>query len=209
MYTAKAKLYCFVGLIAGLLLIMGCGSTDPLDEQGGTFTFNLVAIDGGDDNTHDIDVIRNLDCDADPTTADPEPYTGVQGEISVTVSANSTTGIEIESFRVDYIPETSPRPTGGTFTPPSLDSISLGNTFYADIGLTTTDNFTLMSTDHKDYYTTTMILSGLFDVDGPYEGLYTIALTIYYRIDSDDPGDTPRSKTIYYDVSLLNWDRCD
>ena len=209
MYSAKIKVYCFVGLLAGLLLIFGCGSSDGLDAEGGTFTFNLTAQDGGDDNTHDIDVVQIADCDGDLTTVDPELFTGTQGDITISVSSGSATGIEVESFRVDYLPEASPLPTSGTFTPPSLASITVGNTFYAGIGLTTTDNFTLMSTGTKDAYVTAMVASGLFDASGPYEGLYTIALTIYYRYDSDDPDDTPRSRTIYYDVSLLNWDRCD
>jgi hypothetical protein len=201
MQASKFKVFCFIVFLAGLLVMSGCGSNDGLDELGGKFTFDLTLSDGGQDGTSVVDVVQNPDCDGDPNTSDPELFTDTTGTLTITVAADSATGIEVEGYRVDYIPQISPDGLGGSFTPPSLNSITLGKTFYAPIGATTDSPsaFLIVGVGTKEEFLNETPSLG---------GFYTIHLTIYYRYDTDDRNDTPRSRTINRDVELNNYNNC-
>jgi hypothetical protein len=92
-----------IGLMVSLLIFVGCsGGGDLLDEPTNRYHGSVVTEDNGA-NTTNIDVVQTLDCDGDPATADPEPFT--VWNIQVTVDSDSTGDIiNVESYTVNFRP---------------------------------------------------------------------------------------------------------
>lgn len=95
---------CVTGLLVGLSIFTGCsGGSDGLFDEVAT-KYNAVASPrDGVTVTDDIDVVRNLDCDGDPATDDPEPFWDFSAEVTID---NDATGSEfrVESYTVNFRP---------------------------------------------------------------------------------------------------------
>jgi hypothetical protein len=104
MRSFNVKLLCCIGLLAGLAMIIGCGSGgDLLDEVGFRYSASVVTVLDGDEETSNLD-FQSDDCDGNISTIDDDTnvYTWTM-EVSVT-SQTSTAQLRVNSFTVTLIP---------------------------------------------------------------------------------------------------------
>jgi hypothetical protein len=92
----------FIGLLAGLAMMMACSGTDLLDEEETRYNAYATPMDG-EEEREEIDIVFR-DCDDNLSTDDGEvnyPF-----DVMVTIESDATTGAE---FRVDgYLVEFRP-----------------------------------------------------------------------------------------------------
>jgi hypothetical protein len=107
--------------LLSILWLSSCGDMDLLEEMDDNYQIS-IALSGGDgDAPNDLEVGYTSDCDGDVTTDDPEPgLAGISGTVTI-LSAQYAPFLQIEEYRLEYIPQESPLWGGGTDFPPFLD----------------------------------------------------------------------------------------
>jgi hypothetical protein len=131
----------------GLLwsIIIGCGSTDLLDEVGQRYTA-MISIQDLDNETLSIDVIQSY-CDSDV-----EDYGPVTASVEFAVGA--APGITLQNYTLEYFPLESADGTGVLVMPPDLESPINGGNLGIDIssGGSASFEITCLSVDTKEEY---------------------------------------------------------
>ncbi len=180
--------------------LFGCSGSDVLDERSDTWVLTEYTIEDCTGEGNDIDVFSWPDCDGDPATEDPEDsLCGVTGAITIK-SASTAPFIRLESYRVDYIPKSSPLWSGGTALPPALDA---PERVEQTVDIPTNSTVTIpipniMTIDTK--------LNYWFQDGGDTfaHGLYVIRIT-FYGIDENDQDVKLQYDTV---VRLMDVDTC-
>ena len=199
----NVKLLCCFGLLAGLAIIVGCGSSDLLDPLAGNDYLASISLTGGDgDAPNDLEVFASADCDGNATTDDPEPgLAGIVGTLTIQSSADAPF-LQIRQYRVDYIPQQSPLIGGGTDLPPALEppetveqtiNVQPNGTVSAPLN-------NIMTIDTKLFYA--------FDPDGLgtfAQGIYVIRVTLY----GEDENNQSVTLPIDTVVRMMDIDNCD
>jgi hypothetical protein len=146
MRTTGIKLIGVIGLLVALSMVMGCGSSDLLDEQGQRYTANISVLEL-DSETLSVDVVQGF-CESEA-----EDYGPASAEINIAADADSP-GITLVGYTLEYIPLESEDGTGTIVTPPTLDSPLEGGVSGIDIesGGSAAFTITCMSVDTKEEY---------------------------------------------------------
>ncbi len=171
-FELNCRLTCRLVLLLIICLFLGaCGSPDVSDEERSYWA--SMTVEDAFEVTRDIDVTMDLDCNDDGNPNDPEPFTNVFADITITVS-DTGLPIRVESYTVDFLPLQSVDDFGNPIMPPSLtsypgpmldsDSIDTGTSY-------TISGITVMTFDTKDEYLNKW--SGL-----NWVSLYTISVTL-------------------------------
>jgi hypothetical protein len=197
LFNLDNKLFLPICLMFIALLLFGCGGSDLFDEQGGRYVFDLNITDGDESDTQDIDLTRDLDCDDDGTADDPETYTQVYGDISVSVAPDAP-GLTLLRYTVNYYPALSLDDNGVWQNPPPIPSQSpLITSEFVDSGQTATERIIIMTFDTKGYVVANFP-AALFSA------LYTIEVEVVYE-NYEGNEETYR---FYKDVTMSFFDRC-
>ncbi len=157
----------------GLILLWGCGGggsgPGSPGSQGSEDTgVEVTATATGsylDQDTFSVDVFQNQDCDGDPTTNDPEPFTthGATFNISARlVNQNSTDArpLFVESYTVEYRRANDSIGAPPIETATYFDTISIPVPTGSNVSTVETSGI-LVDLVRKDTYLTNM-LSGQF-----------------------------------------------
>ena len=104
MRTTGMKLIGVIGLLVTLSMVMGCGSSDLLDELATQYNGVAYSVDNND-RTNEIDVIQIADCDYDPTTNPPEvePFLPFDAEVEIDSDVTAAE-FRVESYTVRFRP---------------------------------------------------------------------------------------------------------
>ncbi len=191
MMRRAAKIIITLTLLTGAgILLYGCGSSDLLDENEQRYQVSMELKDH-DEITMDIDTDFITDCDGDLTTADPEPYTNVFAEVTLAVSSESTAGITLESYRIEYIPLLTPDGLGGTVLPPELAEPEDGH-FSIPIlpGNSSTFTITWLNFNTKAEYNPWHWATGVY-------ARYNMRLTLYFKDEFGQDREITVEKTVF------------
>jgi hypothetical protein len=174
LFNLDNKLFLPICLMFITLLPLGCGESDLFDEQGGRYVFDLIITDGDESNTQDIDLTRDDDCDDDGTPDDPELYTQVYGDITVSVAPDAP-GLTLLRYTVNYYPAPSLDDNGVWQNPPPIPSQSpLITSEFVDSGQTGTQRIIIMTFDTKGFVVANFPAS-------LFSALYTIEVEVVYE----------------------------
>jgi hypothetical protein len=197
LFNLDNKLFLPICLMFITLLPLGCGESDLFDEQGGRYVFDLIITDGDESNTQDIDLTRDDDCDDDGTPDDPELYTQVYGDITVSVAPDAP-GLTLLRYTVNYYPALSLDDNGVWQNPPPIPSQSpLITSEFVDSGQTATQRIIIMTFDTKGFVVANFPAS-------LFSALYTIEVEVVYE-NYEGNEETYR---FYKDVTMSFFDRC-
>ncbi len=168
------------------VLLWGCGDgpgspgTQGTEDTGVILEATIIPTYNGAD-TYSVDAFRNPDCDGDPTTDDPEPFTDHSARVTISSRLlNPTSTFKPGTLYIDkYIVEFR-RSTDSIGAPP-IES----DTRYKSIIITppsgagtntVTDTVILVDLIRKDKYATDM-LSGIYTSGLAYLNNYTATYT--------------------------------
>ena len=197
-FELNCRLTCRLVLLLIICLFLGaCGASDVSNEER-DYWASMITEDAFD-TTRDIDLTQDPDCNDDGTLNDPEPFTNVSADITISVS-DTGLPIRVESYSVDFLPMQSVDGTGNPVTPPSLTSYAdaMLNCDWIDTGTSyTISAITVLTVDTKAEYLAKW--SGLNSVS-----LYTISVTL--RI-LDEEGDH-FSLVVNEQINLSFYDNC-
>lgn len=196
MMRRAAKIILIITLLAGIGMLYGCGSSDLLDENEQRYQVSM-ALNDHDETTLDIDTDFITDCDGDLTTTDPEPYTNVFAEVTLSVSNDSTGGITLESYRIEYIPLETPDGLGGTVLPPDLAEPEDGH-FSIPIlpGGSSTFTITWLNFNTKAEYNAWHLATGVY-------GRYNMRLTLYFKDEFGEDREITVEETVFMGAYYL------
>ena len=173
-----SRIYLSLGATAALGILLGCGEIggagqcNGVDVTGMCVTLDSIQpVNVQGENTNDVDIFQDPDCDGDPETFDPEPF-GSHGA-TVTISANLMPGVTSppapgfvtwEKYTVEY----DPSPTNINFAPP-LNIQEFGETIKVNADSSTESTLEMMPLPIKEQY---VIDSGGFETTS-YTVIYT------------------------------------
>jgi hypothetical protein len=208
----NVKLLGCIGLLIGLAGIIGCGSSDLLDEVGQRYSATVEIQDFSDIDLG-IDIAQD-DCDLDATTTDDgEDYGPAIANVTISVATN-TPGITLQSYTIEYIPQLSSTGDAGTPTlmPTDLED-PLPGVYNIDIasGGSKTFSITCMSVDTKQEYRNEQGWVWFNDGVNRYwiapilsEGRYTIRFTFTFLNTEGQTEIITKSATVW----LGDFDNC-
>jgi hypothetical protein len=146
----------FVLAIAGLLTACsspggeGCGGIEDIVSCISVSSIEPTATAGGDSS--DVDVVQDADCDNDPTTGDPEPFTKHDARVTFTNTAFPTAAgsfaVAIERVQITYQVNNCP-PLAGC---PPLPEINQAVSLVIPEDSTVTGTFPLVPISTKDEF---------------------------------------------------------
>ena len=180
------------------LWLFGCGSGDILDENNQRYRASMSLQDGGNDDYLTIDIYQNPDCDGEANTTDPEFYTDVLADITVSVDSGAP-GITLNHYRIEYIPLLSSDGLGNAILPPELVEPEDGAYIVSvTSGGTGTFTITLLSVDVKEEFYNWWITSTV-DV-----ARYEMRVTLYFTDEYLEDREIEVTRTVF----LGNYDNC-
>lgn len=120
MRKAANKLTIVLVLLLVGLWYYGCGSGDILDENNLRYRTDVFFSDADEDEilTVDVDIIG--DCNGDGNFTDPEFFTDLFANITISIDDETTPGIEMTGYKVSFRPLRSYDQSGNEITPPSV-----------------------------------------------------------------------------------------
>jgi hypothetical protein len=191
---ALAMMFCF--------WFYGCGDTDLLDELNQRYTASMSIEDAGD-STMTIDVVQNLDCDGAANTTDPEFFTDVFANITISIESGAP-GLTLEGYTIDFIPLRSDNDSGTYYLPPDIPDVDDpgSNTFSISSGSSGTFTTTCMTLSAKGGYLALIAADPNFN-QGDYIR-YTIRFTLFFI----DEYDNDRVIEVERTIELGNYDNC-
>jgi hypothetical protein len=146
----------FVLAIAGLLTACsspggeGCGGIEDIVSCISVSSIEPTATAGGDSS--DVDVVQDADCDNDPTTGDPEPFTKHDARVTFTNTAFPTAAgsfaVAIERVQITYQVNNCP-PLAGC---PPLTAFNQAVSLTIPADSTVTGTFPLVPISTKDEF---------------------------------------------------------
>lgn len=144
----NVKLWSCIGIICVVIMIIGCGGADLLDETGQRYTAS-VAIQDLNEETLTVDALQGY-CDTEV-----EDFGDATASITVGVSSDAP-GITLQSYVLEYIALESEDGTGTVVMPPTLDGPLTGGGSGIDIasGASATFEITCISVDTKEEFRT-------------------------------------------------------
>lgn len=109
-----------ITLVVVCLLLSACGGgagnpgTTGTDKTWSVIVASITPGSGGNGTAaaegRNVDIVQNPDCDGDPQTKDPEPFTEHPAVVKVTVTGSNKNETPsdhiIEGYRIDYTVET-------------------------------------------------------------------------------------------------------
>lgn len=212
----NGKLLCCIGLLIGMAVIAGCGSSNgPLDPVGQQYTATIAVQDPFTDNDLSVDIAQD-DCDMNATTNDDWEDYGPVSAYVVIEAAEDVPGITIQSYTIQYIALPSPDGTGAVVMPPALTSPPLVGNFGIDVtpGGKAEFSLTCMSVDTKQeyrdaigwtlYYDSATQWIGWINPSELDEGRYTVRFTFNYVNTEGHTGSIVRDATVW----LGDFDDC-
>jgi hypothetical protein len=139
-------------MLAGAL-IYGCGTDDPfMEETNLRYWTDVTFSDHDEDDTIQVDVVRNGDCDEDGNATDPEdPLTDLLAIITIEIPDATTPGIEMTGYEISFQPLQSYDQGGNPVTPPSVGSYQGAYDAIIPSESDVTFTITCMEYDLKDY----------------------------------------------------------
>ena len=200
------KPYCWLLLLAGLVTTLaGCGADgDILEPNTQRYTAFVSSLqDAEEDDVITIDVYRDSDCDDNGTADDPEPWTDVLADITVSVDEKAP-GLTLTDYTIQYIPLRSPDTQGVYRTGPDLIDLTDHGSFTFSVPSGTEAEFTItcLSIDSKIDYRNHWLNDA--DLANLAVARYTIRITMYFV----DEYSEERSITVERTVYLSNYDNC-
>jgi hypothetical protein len=213
MRPLNVKLFCCIGLLLSIAMVVGCGSSDgPLDEVGQRYTAIITIDDGFTEGDQAVDIAMD-DCDMNATTNDDwEDFGPAIANVKIAVSSDAP-GITLQSYSIQYI--ALPSPNSVTIETPTDLEDPLPGYFNIDIpsGGSASFSLTCMSVDTKTEYREEQGWTWYYDAGTGArfwippeleEGRYTIRFTFNYVNTEGHTGSIVRDATVW----LGDFDDC-
>lgn len=205
----------FFIFVISAIFFYGCGGggpgspgSDGSDKTGVILEATLAPIYLGN-NTNSVDAFRNPDCDNDPTTDDPEPFTDHSATLTVNarlLNPNTTFrpgNLYIEKYTIKYY-----RSSDSIGAPPietDVRYISLPITPPTGTNVTqVTTTITFLDLVRKDKYESNM-LSGAFSSSLAFINNYTAV----YKFEGKNDFDEKFSFEVQADYQIGNFCYCE
>jgi hypothetical protein len=172
-------------------LIYGCGDDDLLEENNLRYQTDVSFTDVEEDDTLTVDTNQVFDCDGDGNFTDPEPFTDLFANITITIEDENTPALEMTGYSVSFRPLRSYDGAGNDYTPPSVGTYS--GTYDVIIPSASEVSFyiTCMESDLKDY-----INGFLNPIDIVFR--YEVTIRMDFIDDYDEEREITVERTLYF-----------
>ncbi len=204
MQLFSVKRFCRMGLLAGLIIIMGCGSGgDPIDESGYRYQIITASIEDRNAVTSDIDVWRDCDNDYDNGADDEDLLTKASVTLSFESSDEQPDDIWVYRLRIEYeLIEWNSGPAGDPANIPAIPT----NTYDVDIfipraGGSSSDEVDLFTLVDKSNYRT---LLGLNNAGLQTRAAFQIKVTAFLTYTPQSP-ETHLEITKSFTINVQNF----
>ena len=183
--------FMLVVFLLGGFVFPGCGE----DNYNGDYTTLVSFSDAEQDDVMTLDMHQIADCNSDGVFDDPETFTDVFANITVTVDENFP-GLTVRGYTIEYYPELSGDDPATQVLPPALASLTDQGSYniYLPSGSTSTFTITCFSYDQKEDYFT--------QVQAAYPTLivsrYTIRIILLCRDDNGQNKNLEIRRTVYF-----------
>jgi hypothetical protein len=85
-------------------LIYGCGDEDLLEQNNLRYKTDITFFDAEEDDTLTVDTVWTGDCDGDGNSTDPEVFTDLFADVTITIEDETTPGLEMTGYEVTFRP---------------------------------------------------------------------------------------------------------
>jgi hypothetical protein len=180
------------------LLFYGCGSEDLLDENNQRYKTDISFQDGGNEDVLAADAVYVGDCNGDGTFDDPETFTDLYANITITIDDATTPGLEMTGYRVSFSPLRSYDALGNEISPPSVGNYQGNYSVVIPTNSEVSFWITCMEMNLKRYIGT------FLDPISDWEFRYMVTI----RMDFVDELDEPREITVNRTIYIGSYDNC-
>ncbi len=191
MQRAAIKVKTAIIILFMVLLFCGCGSEDVLDETNQRYKTDVSFSDAENEDILGVDVVYTNDCNGDLVPDDPETWTDLYANITITIDSATTPGLDMESYEVSFRPLRSYDTNGNAITPPSV------GTYYGEYDVNIPTLFevsfwiTCMEMSLKDYI-------GSFITNLDWEFRYEVTIDMHFVDDYGENRDITVMRTLYF-----------
>lgn len=99
----SVKQFCCLGFLAGLMIILGCGSSgDPIDESGYRYQITTASVEDRNAETNDIDIWQDCDNDYANGTDGEDEMTGSSVTLTFESNENQEDDVWVYVMRKEY-----------------------------------------------------------------------------------------------------------
>jgi hypothetical protein len=203
----NVKLWGCIGLLAGLSIILGCGSgTDLLDQTGYRYQISLAVPEDRNVSTSDIDVYQS--CNDVYSDGDEDEDSITKAQVEVTFQSQSDTpDIWVYRVQIEYtLLEAFGTPDNTPVIPTNISNVDI---FIPGDGGTSTASIDLLTITDKEIYTA---LIGNNDNGIAVEAVFQVRLTAYLTYSPSSPNsDSAIEVTKDFTINVGNYytDSCN
>jgi hypothetical protein len=184
-------------------LIAGCGTSDLLEQNNLRYKTNITFSDGEEDDVLTADAVWDLDCNNDGNATDPETFTDLFANITITIDDANTPALEMTGYEVTFQPLQSYDTAEIAITPPSVGSYQGAFDVIIPSESEVVFSITCMELDSKLYIGTFLYPN---DPTLPYDWVFRYRVTI--KMDFIDEFDEEREITVVRTLYIGNYDNC-